>query len=327
MLIVDNINQLPDPLAYPVLTIGSFDGIHRGHQAIIAKVLSLAEEQQGTAVVMTFNPHPQRIITPATAPSLLQTAEQREAILSKMDVDILFRMPFSRELSLLSPERFVHELLLKWSPQEVVVGANFRFGHKRSGDLQSLRELCASNAIRVHAIEPVTLRGVRISSTRIRSLVSEGLIDPARRMLGRPYRIRGTIARGEGNGRALGYPTANLNPENELPPATGVYAGRAHLDCQEVNCVINVGYRPTLYRRREGSPVIEAHLLDYDGDLYGTDMSLDFCTRLRAEKRFSSRDELRKQIAKDIELTRKYVAKVETRTISRVEAVSERESE
>jgi riboflavin kinase / FMN adenylyltransferase len=317
MLIVDTPNHLHDPLAYPVLSIGAFDGIHRGHQAILSKLVSLARSKQGTAVAMSFNPHPQRIITPATAPSLLQTSEQKEAILRELGVDILFRMPFSRELSLLSPDRFVHDLLLNWAPREIVVGSNFRFGHKRSGDFQTLRELCALHRIQVHAIQPVTLRGVRISSTRIRSLIKEGLVDLARRMLGRPYQIRGTIARGAGNAtQQLGFPTANLSPENELVPAVGVYAGRALLADREATCVINIGYRPTLYRRREGSPVIEAHLLDYEGDLYGMDMSLEFCTRLRTEKRFDSPDELRKQIAKDIALTREYVARIERLTTS-----------
>lgn len=309
MITVNDLSEIRGSLSYPVLSIGSFDGVHRGHQAIIGFLVSRAREKQGTAIVLSFSPHPQRIITPATAPPLLQLPEQKEKILEEMGVDVLVRFPFSREISLLPPDRFVTEVLFQWKLREIVVGSNFRFGHKRSGDCATLAQLAGEREVPVHAVEPVQFRGVRISSTRVRGLLLEGRVELARRMLTRPYQLRGTVVRGAGNGARLGFPTANLEPQNELSPAVGVYAGRAHLRGQEHPCVINIGFRPTLYKRRDGVPVVEAHLLDYDGDLYGTTMSLDFCARLRAEQRFESIDALKKQIAKDIALTRKYLVR------------------
>lgn len=310
MIIVNDLTEIRTPLSYPVLSIGAFDGIHRGHQAIIRFLVNLAREKQGTAIVLSFSPHPQRIITPATAPPLLQLPEQKEKILKEMGVDVLVRFPFSREISLLPPERFVTEVLFRWDLREIVVGSNFRFGHKRSGDCETLAGLSRQRGIPVHAIEPVQFRGIRISSTRVRSLLLDGRVGLARRMLDRPYELKGTVVRGAGNGFVLGFPTANLEPQNELTPAIGVYAGRAHLSGRVLPCVINIGFRPTLYKRPEGVPVVEAHLLDFNGDLYGTTLSLDFCTRLRAEKNFDSLDSLKKQIAKDINVAREYLARV-----------------
>lgn len=307
MLIVDDLAQVPDPLDYPVVSIGSFDGIHRGHQAIIQRLLEVTKERKGTSIVLSFSPHPQRVIAPATAPALLQTPAQREQILQALGIDVLFRLPFNRKISLLSPERFVHEILLAWRVDEIVVGTNFRFGHKRSGDFELLRRLCAQRGIEVHGIEPVRFRNVRISSTRVRGLLLEGRVSLARRMLARPYEISGTVVRGAGNGVLLGFPTANLAPENELAPAVGVYAGLAHIDETPRLCVINVGFRPTLHWRQE-TPVVEAHLLDFERDLYGSRLTLQFCLRLRGEKKFDSIDSLKKQIAKDVGLTRKYAA-------------------
>jgi len=308
MITVNDLSDIRNSLSYPVLSIGAFDGIHRGHQAIIRFLVNRAREKQGTAIVLTFSPHPQRIITPATAPPLLQALEQKEKILKEMGVDVLIRFPFSREISLLPPQRFVSEVLFRWDLREIVVGSNFRFGHKRSGDCAALAEICRQRGIPVHGIEPVHFRGVRISSTRVRGMLLDGRAGLARRLLDRPYEIRGTVVRGAGNGTVIGFPTANLEPQNELIPAVGVYAGRAHLPGRVQPCVINIGFRPTLYERPEGVPVVEAHLLDFNGDLYGTTMSLDFCTRLRAERRFESVNSLKKQIAKDIGLARKYLA-------------------
>ncbi|HXK58564.1 MAG TPA: bifunctional riboflavin kinase/FAD synthetase [Acidobacteriota bacterium] len=313
MLTVTDLNQVRDTLHYPVVSIGAFDGIHKGHQAIIQFLVERARDKQGTSIVMTFNPHPQRLISPATAPPLLQTPEQKERILAQMNVDVLVRFPFSRELSLLSPEQFLNDILFPWKVREIVVGRNFRFGHKRAGDFETLRRLSALRGIPVHGIEPVEFRRVRISSTRVRTLLKEGRMELARRLLGRPFQLRGTVVRGAGNGAILGFPTANLEPHNELIPAVGVYGGRAHVGELIKPCVINIGFRPTLYERPEGVPVVEAHLLDFSGDLYGTTLSIDFCLRLRGEKRFDSVESLKKQIAKDIKVTRKYLERLQLR--------------
>ena len=313
MLIVDDPSRIPKKMSYPVFTIGVFDGVHRGHQAILGRLFSLAREKGGASVVLTFDPHPQQIITPGTAPVLLQTSRQKEELLKRMGVAVLLRLKFSREMSLLSPERFVNEILFSMDVREIVLGANFRFGHKRSGDFSTLQALCAPRNIPVHGIEPVTSHGVRISSTRIRALLSSGRVEPARRMLNRAYQLSGRIVRGDGAGVGLGFPTANLDPEDQLIPSPGVYAGQAWLAGNETRpCVINIGFRPTLHPRQDSrEPIIEAHLLDFEGDLYGAAVGLDFCVRLRPERRFKSVEKLKEQIAKDIAVTRRYMRRVD----------------
>ena len=311
MLIVDDPSRVPKKMSYPVFTIGVFDGVHRGHQAILGRLLSLAREKGGASVVLTFDPHPQQVITPGTAPVLLQTSRQKEDLLKRMGVAVLLRLPFSREMSLLSPERFVNDILLAMDVREIVLGANFRFGHKRSGDFSTLQALCAPRQIPVQGVEPITLRGVRISSTRIRAFLTSGHVEAARRMLNRPYQLSGKVARGDGAGAGLGFPTANLEPENQLIPASGVYAGRALVAGETRTCVINIGVRPTLHPEGESrQAVIEAHLLDFEADLYDTAIALDFCVRLRGERRFESVDALKAQIAKDIAITRQYAKRV-----------------
>jgi riboflavin kinase/FMN adenylyltransferase len=318
MLIVDDLSRIPKTMSYPVLTIGVFDGVHRGHQAILESLLSLAKKKEGASVVLTFDPHPQRIITPATAPALLQTPRQKEEILRRMGVAVLARLPFTREMSLLSPERFATEILLGIHVREIVLGANFRFGHKRAGDSATLRALCESRRVVVHSVDPVQFRGVRVSSTLIRALLDHGRVEVARRMLNRPYQVMGTVVHGDGVGAELGFPTANIAPENELIPASGVYIGRALIGGDKRACLINVGFRPTVQRRKQDEPVIEAHLLDFEGDVYDQTISLDFCVRLRGEKRFRSTELLKKQVAKDISLTRQYLAHRSLQAIMRV---------
>ncbi len=310
MLVIGSFDQIPQPLRYPVLTIGVFDGVHRGHQRIIRSTVERARQADGTALVLSFDPHPQKAISPDTAPALLQTRRQKREALAGMGVDIFINLPFSRELSLLSPEQFVREILFNHGVREILVGTNFRFGHRRAGDFNLLQSVSAPLGIKVEGIEPVTFRESRISSTRVRNLLAEGRVSLVRRLLGRPYEVRGTVIRGAGRGRELGFPTANLESENELIPAPGVYAGQARVGDERHVCVVNIGFRPTLYRRRAAVPLIEAFLLDFASDLYGTAIGLEFCLRLRAEQRFDSVGELKKQIERDVRITRQYLAQI-----------------
>ncbi len=310
MQVVGSFDQLAQSLPYPVLTIGVFDGVHRGHQSIIRSTVERARQMLGTAVVLSFDPHPQKAISPDTAPALLQTRRQKRETLADMGVDIFINLAFTRELSLLAPDQFVRDVLYNHGVREILVGTNFRFGHRRTGDFKMLEALSTPLGIHVEGIDSVMFRDMRISSTRIRNRLAEGRVSLARRLLGRPYEVRGTVIRGAGRGRELGFPTANLKAENELIPAPGVYAGRARIGDKRHPCVINIGFRPTLYRRRSAVPLVEAFLLNFSADLYGTAIGLEFCLRLRAEKKFDTVELLKKQIERDVRITQQYLARI-----------------
>ncbi|MDA2934681.1 bifunctional riboflavin kinase/FAD synthetase [Acidobacteria bacterium AH-259-D05] len=311
MEIINGLTHFPQALDYPVMTIGVFDGVHRGHQFILQQLAKRAQMKGGTAVLLTFTPHPQKIISPAKAPLLLQTKQQKGQMLETLGVDILLRLPFTRRLSLYSPSEFAHQVLHNHGIREIHVGGNFRFGHRRSGDIQTLMSLGEKYQFEVYEIDPVYYRGARISSSFIRNLLKEGRVALAKRLLGRPYQIEGIVVRGSGKGVQLGFPTANLDPENELIPTTGVYVTRAHVNGKVYPSVTNIGYRPTLHQQFAQKPVVEPHLLGFDENIYGKPIKLDFCFRLRAEKKFENVQELQKQIGKDVNRTRKYERRVE----------------
>lgn len=300
MIVLESLEKLPKALPYPVMAIGVFDGVHRGHSKILEGLTRRAREKEGAALLLTFFPHPQKIISPADAPLLLQTADQKVEMLSRTGIDWVIQVPFTRELSLFSPQDFAARVLAQFGVKEVFVGSNFRFGHRRSGDFETLNQLGKQYGFRVRATPDVCFRGSRISSTRIRQALKSGRMSLARGYLGRPYRISGTVVRGAGKGNEMGFPTANLDPENELIPAGGVYCCRVFVNGQAVPAVTNVGFRPTLYRQTSTCPVVETHLLDSPGDLYGKRMEIEFCFRLRAERKFDKVSDLVDQIQKDV---------------------------
>ncbi len=311
MLIVEDLGHLPRPLEHPILAIGVFDGVHVGHQAILRRLRERASERRGTAVVMTFSPHPQKVIRPDHAPLLIQTEAQKEEMLRAMGLEVAVRLPFTRRLSLFSPLEFVREILARHGVREIHVGSNFRFGHRRSGDFDTLRELGGEYGFEVYKTEPVCFRGSRVSSTRVRSALAEGQVGQARRLLGRPYEMRGTVVRGAGRGAGLGFATANLQAENELIPAVGVYTTRTRVNGDQHPSVTNIGYRPTVAGERPASPVVETHILDYHGDLYGKGMSLEFYRRIRPEMKFAGLPELVERIAVDTRRTRIFWRRVQ----------------
>ena len=306
MRVVEDLDFLPRELASPILTIGVFDGVHLGHQEILKRVVSRAAEAGGAAVVLTFRPHPQKVISPGDAPLLLQTDEQKIELLEREGIDVLVRMPFTRKLSLLSPRQFVESVLHQRGLREVCVGSNFRFGHRRTGDFPLLCELAEECGIRVEGIEQVRMPQGRISSTRIRENLRLGRVWEASSMLGRPYEIWGTVVKGAGRGARLGFPTANLQVLNELIPAVGVYVTQVECDGVPVGSVTNIGVRPTLTPGTDPLPVVESHILDFDGNLYGQPLRLRFLKRLRAEKKFDDVEKLQHQIQCDIQSARDY---------------------
>ena len=291
-----------------VLTIGNFDGLHRGHQALLRSVVERGRELGARTGVYTFDPHPRRVLDPDRAPPRLMSWEQLELGLRGAGVDFLVREPFTAEFSKQSAEDFLsHVVRDRMGPQEIFVGRDFHFGRGASGSGDTLTRIGPTLGIRVTVIPQVRVDDQDVSSTRVRALLAEGDVAAAGRCLGRPYAIWGEVVMGDQRGRTLGFPTANLDALNELIPANGVYATTALLfegdgpGAHEHPAVTNVGTRPTF---EPGRVLTEAHLLDFDGDLYGRRLELRFHARIRGERRFSGPDELAEQIARDAQQAR-----------------------
>jgi len=297
---------LKQPLRRPIVTIGNFDGIHLGHRAILKTVVDRAKDLDGEAVVYTFDPHPRKVLRPEKAPALLTTLEQKLELLEEAGVDVVIVEPFTMEFASTGADEFVCALHERIQPVEVYVGYDFHFGREREGSMRMLTEMGPRLGFSVTIIPEVTMEDGDVNSTRIRQLLAEGDAERAERMLGRPFTIRGSVVRGDERGRTIGFPTANLAPENEILPAAGVYAGALRtLDAGDppagarMPAVINVGLRPT-FEDAHGL-VAEAHLIDWSGDLYGRRVEIAFAAWLRAERRFPGVDALREQIARDVE--------------------------
>lgn len=282
----------------PVLALGNFDGMHRGHLKIIERVRRGAEERGSTAVAMTFDPHPSKIVRPDKAPPLLMTHQQKLEALARGGMHGVAIIRFTPELARWDPETFVRSVLVEWLHiAEVWVGANFLFGHDRSGNFSLLRSLGARYGFRAEKIDPVRYKEFVVSSTRVRRLIAEGRVDEAGALLGHYYALDGTVVSGQKRGRELGFPTANLCPENELVPPTGVYATTMNIDGIAYPSITNIGTRPTFESGEER--VIESHVLDFDKDMYGMNVRLGFVQRLRDEKKFDGIDALKTQIEAD----------------------------
>jgi riboflavin kinase / FMN adenylyltransferase len=287
----------PPWLVHPVLALGNFDGLHRGHLKIIERVKRGAAEHGGTSMAMTFDPHPPRVVRPDKAPPLLMTKTQRLEALHRAGIACVAVVRFTHELSEWAPETFVRTVLADWlRVSEVWVGANFLFGHGRSGNFSLLRTLGQQHGFRADKIDPVRYKDFVVSSTRIRRLVTEARMDEAGALLGHPYFLDGTIVEGHKRGQTIGFPTANMATENELIPPHGVYATTMTIDGIVHGGLTNIGVRPTF---NESEPTIETHLLRYSGDLYGRRVRLSFVQRLRDERRFDDVDALRAQIEAD----------------------------
>jgi riboflavin kinase/FMN adenylyltransferase len=283
-----------------VLAIGNFDGIHLGHQAILKRAVSRAAETGAVATTLTFEPSPLKVLRPESAPKRISTPEQRLEWFRALNVESAVVLPFTLQLSKLAPQEFVEGMLVRdLQVRAVLVGENFRFGHKQAGDTTLLRELGRKHSFAVVAIAPVSAHGEIVSSTIIRREIASGDVTQAGRLLGRPFVLTGEIVDGTGTGRKFTFPTLNLKLEQELLPAGGVYVTRTLLEGENKSrrSVTNIGLRPTF----NGTALtIETHLLDFSGEVSAKRMELRFWKRLRAERKFSGPGELRVQIGRDI---------------------------
>ncbi len=282
----------------PVLALGNFDGLHRGHRKILDRVCRVAGERGATAVVMTFDPHPPRVVRADKAPPLLMTTSQKIEAFEAAGLHGAAIVRFTPELSRWDPEMFVRTVLVGWlRVAEVWVGANFLFGHDRTGNFSLLRTLGGRYGFKAEKIDPVRYKDFVVSSTRIRRLIGEGRVDESSALLGHEYYIEGRVVHGDERGRTIGFPTANLCTENELLPPHGVYATTMTIDGVVRPSITNVGVRPTV--DSSGQTTIETHLFDVDQDLYGKEVRVGFVQRLRDERPFGSIALLKAQIAAD----------------------------
>jgi riboflavin kinase/FMN adenylyltransferase len=287
----------PPWLVHPVLALGNFDGLHRGHLKIIERVKRGAAEHGGTPMAMTFDPHPPRVVRPDKAPPLLMTKPQRLEALHRAGIACVAVVRFTREFSQWDPETFVRTVLVDWlHVSEVWVGANFLFGRGRAGNFSLLRTLGQQYGFRADKIDPVRYKDFVVSSTRIRRLVTEGRVDESGALLGHSYYVDGTVIEGRKRGRELGFPTANIATDNELLPPHGIYATVLDVDGVVHAGLTNIGTRPTF---DESDVTVETYLLKYSGDLYGKRVRLSFVQRLRDERRFEDVDALRAQMQAD----------------------------
>jgi riboflavin kinase / FMN adenylyltransferase len=288
-------------LAGSAICLGNFDGVHLGHQALFQ-----AARAHGSAVALTFEPHPGKVLQPALAPRLI-VAQARKLELLEGQVGATIVQPFSLEYAATSAEAFERSLLDGVRVKHVVVGSDFTYGAKRVGTIASLEAAAAKRGAAVTVVAPVTVDGVVVSSSKIREYTLEGRVEAAARLLGRPFDLDGVVVAGAGRGRTIGFPTANVETTNELRPGAGVYAVRARVpNGRWLGGAANIGVKPTF---GGGEVTIEAHLFDFSGDLYGQRLRLQFFERLRGEHRFASVTELTEQIARDLEAARAAVAR------------------
>ncbi len=308
--------------ARSTLTVGNFDGLHLGHQKILRQVVERARATKTLGVAVTFDPHPLKVLRPAQAPPLVQTLEQRLAGIHSMGLNAAVVLNFDAEFAVLSPEAFAEGVLLKGlGVNTILAGQNFRFGHKQAGDLAMLTTLGKRLGFEVEIVEPAVVAGEVASSTAVRRAILEGRPADAARLLGRPFSLTGQIERGSGRGSTILFPTLNLRPEQELLPKPGVYATEVNVDGKLYGAATNVGFRPTFDGKQLS---IESHLFNFSESLKEGRLEVFFRERLRDEQKFSGPEELRKQIALDLERARELVLPVGSPEISQQNVPSEK---
>jgi riboflavin kinase/FMN adenylyltransferase len=299
MTVIYNLDQLEkNPLKNPVLTIGNFDGVHKGHLSLFNKVKERAALIDGQSVVMTFEPHPIKVMMPENGPPLITPTQQKLKLMEDSGIDVILCVPFTQEFASISPQGFVKDLLVdRIGIKEIVVGYDYSFGHKRAGNIDLLKKMGDELGFKVHMVDKILLDETVVSSTTVRNLVQDGNLSEAKKLLGRHYQVCGTVIKGQNRGgRLLGFPTANLKLVDELTPKLGVYTVKVLIGENTYNGLTNIGYNPTF-----GNNVfsVETHILDFSGDLVGETIRVNFIERLRDEKTFKSVDELAEQIKKD----------------------------
>ena len=307
MQLIEDLKSVEKPFQDAVITIGNFDGVHIGHQALFGEVIQKADSIGGASMAMTFEPHPARFLKMKDFPPLITLYEQKVELIGRTGLDCLVCVPFNKEFAAITPREFVEEVLIKTLGVKVlVVGPDYCFGRGREGTVKYLQELSTELDFELMVVPWVGLTAPgneRISSTRIRELVAEGLMEDAKRLLGRDYQVRGEVVKGRNRGgRLLGFPTANIHLTDELCPKTGVYAVTLQSDEGVYPAVANIGYSPTF---DDHVFTVEVHVLDFDGDLYGKKIKVNFVSRLRGEIKFDGIEALSAQIKKDISEARK----------------------
>jgi len=304
MKIIHAANELKANGKKACLAIGFFDGVHLGHQQIIRQTIADAHQHNAIALVLTFDRHPNSVVAPGRVPPLIYSLPQKLRAIESLGADKLLLVCFDKKFSEQSGEVFVRGLARDLgSIQSICVGADFVFGHKRSGDVALLKKLGGETGFSVHGLAAVSLDGRIVSSTRIRETIRAGNLDGASQMLGRPYAIAGRVIEGDKLGRQLGFPTANLDVAGLVLPPNGVYAGLTTIKKKSHCVALNIGLRPTMVSSKPELRV-EAHLLDFSGGLYGSELEIEIGEKLRDERQFASPEELRTQIARDIATVR-----------------------
>ena len=294
---IAELSAVPGPV---FLAIGVFDGVHLGHQAVIRRALEDARAANGTAVVVTFDPHPVRVMRPQQAPRLLTSTQHKAQLIERLGVSELLVIPFTPELAALSPEAFVLALHAACRPlREICVGHTWSFGRDRAGNLELLKTMGDQLGFDEVGLPAVEIDGEVVSSTLVRAAVETGDLQRSSRFLGRDFTILGTVVRGDQLGRTIGFPTANLSAHNEQFPPNGVYAVEAVCEGRTLPGVVNIGVRPTI-ATASGERVLELHLFDFTADIYGQDVEVVFRRFLRPEQKFAGLDALKAQIARDV---------------------------
>jgi len=296
-----------------VVTIGVFDGVHRGHQKIIGRAVERAGDSGVPGVVLTFDPHPSEVVRPGSHPPVLTSGRRKADLFAAMGVDVLCVLPFTLEFSRLGPAEFVHEVLVeRLHSAAVVVGENFRFGHRAAGDLAMLKSFGTSFGFATEGVPLLHNDDVTISSTYVRACVDAGDVRQAAVALGREHRLDGIVTRGDGRGRELGYPTANVHTEPYAAiPADGVYAGRVVLGERRLPAAISIGTKPTFEGREHA---VEPYILDFDEDIYGDEVGIEFTERLRGQERYGHVEDLVAAIGQDVERTRQILGRPRSST-------------
>ncbi len=307
MKVVYGLDQLPQGMPRPILTIGNFDGVHLGHQSLMRTLVARAVALGGSSLVLTFDPHPLQVLAPDNAPRQIQTLSQKLAALDALGIDVVIVLPFTRDLARMGAREFVTDILVgRLRTQEVHVGASFAFGHRREGSFNLLKEMGEELGFLVEKIHQVQFRGTRVSSTLVRQALISGQAGLARRLLGRPFSLEGEIVHGAAVGASLKVPTANLLARNELIPRTGVYVTFLNLDGRRWKSVTNIGTRPTITGQLAGPQTVETHVLDFGEELYGAKVCVEFLLRVREERRFASTEALVSRIRKDVATARRF---------------------
>ncbi|MGH7812748.1 MAG: bifunctional riboflavin kinase/FAD synthetase [Candidatus Binataceae bacterium] len=305
MEIIRGLDALPRR-PWPVAALGNFDGVHLGHRAILKAAADRARAKSGTAFAVTFEPTPARVLFPERAPRLILTPEDKLEFLRQSGIDGIVVLEFTRELSLLEPRDFVRRYLIDGiGVRAVVAGHSVSFGHNRAGNAAVMSELGRELGFETDVVGPVKVKGIEVSSTKIRELIGAGGLRGAAALLGRDHFLRGRVVHGRERGRTIGFPTANLESETECVPPDGVYAARAILDDGAHPAIVNIGMRPTF---AEAARSIEAHIFDFNRDLYGMRIKLELVERIRPEQKFESAEALKRQIAADLRKAREILS-------------------